>query len=319
MRISILSAGSRGDTQPYVALGVALRQAGHTVTLAASEGFEAFVTGHGLEYAPVTGDFQSDPGRAGGHCGPVGERQPAVAGADAAPHDWSDHGADGARSAGGQPGCRGRDQRAALPGRRRSRGVGRSLLPGQPVPLHSDARIWPPFPAADAARLAERPVVHGGGATGLAGVQARDQSLPARGRSACPDRLAWAFPGRAGRRASDPVRLQPARDPRLRRTGPITFTSPATGGWIRRIGRHPPICWPFWRRVRRPSLSASARCPNSDPAATTRLILDALARTGQRAMLHTGWGGIGELGAARALCTRSTSPPMNGCFRAWRP
>ena len=59
MRITILSAGSRGDTQPYVALGVALRQAGHTVTLAASEGFEAFVTGQGLNYHPVTGDFRT--------------------------------------------------------------------------------------------------------------------------------------------------------------------------------------------------------------------------------------------------------------------
>lgn len=59
MRITILTAGSRGDTQPYVALGVGLKQAGHAVRLAASEGFEELVTSNGLEYAPMEGNFRT--------------------------------------------------------------------------------------------------------------------------------------------------------------------------------------------------------------------------------------------------------------------
>jgi len=56
MRITILAYGSRGDVQPYVALGKGLRQAGHTVRLAAPAMFEAFVAEHGLEFAPLPGD-----------------------------------------------------------------------------------------------------------------------------------------------------------------------------------------------------------------------------------------------------------------------
>ena len=56
MRITLLAHGSRGDVQPYVALGAGLRQAGHTVRLAAPEMFRTFVEEHGLEFAPLAGD-----------------------------------------------------------------------------------------------------------------------------------------------------------------------------------------------------------------------------------------------------------------------
>jgi sterol 3beta-glucosyltransferase len=52
MQITILTYGSRGDVQPYVALGLGLQRAGHRVRLAAPEGFEGFVTGYGLDFAP---------------------------------------------------------------------------------------------------------------------------------------------------------------------------------------------------------------------------------------------------------------------------
>src|SRR3712207_5467433 len=53
MNITILTVGSRGDVQPFVALGVGLKEAGHEVTLATGKGFEAFVTDHGLPHAPL--------------------------------------------------------------------------------------------------------------------------------------------------------------------------------------------------------------------------------------------------------------------------
>ncbi len=56
MRITITTAGSRGDVQPYVALGLGLKEAGHEVRLATYAPFEGFVRGHGLGYRPVTGD-----------------------------------------------------------------------------------------------------------------------------------------------------------------------------------------------------------------------------------------------------------------------
>jgi len=56
MRITILAYGSRGDVQPYVALGAGLQRAGHPICLAAPEMFRLLVTAHGLEFAPLAGD-----------------------------------------------------------------------------------------------------------------------------------------------------------------------------------------------------------------------------------------------------------------------
>ena len=50
MHVLILTLGSQGDVQPYVALGVGLKAAGHRVTLCTSARFESFITEHGLNY-----------------------------------------------------------------------------------------------------------------------------------------------------------------------------------------------------------------------------------------------------------------------------
>jgi sterol 3beta-glucosyltransferase len=54
--ITILSTGTRGDTQPYIALGLALEKAGQHVRIAAFENYEAFVKSYGLEFFPIKGD-----------------------------------------------------------------------------------------------------------------------------------------------------------------------------------------------------------------------------------------------------------------------
>ncbi|MGI9385605.1 MAG: glycosyltransferase, partial [Methyloligellaceae bacterium] len=58
MNVLILTIGSRGDVQPYVALGTALQARGHTVTLSTGRGFEAFIEAHGLRAAPLSVDFR---------------------------------------------------------------------------------------------------------------------------------------------------------------------------------------------------------------------------------------------------------------------
>ncbi len=57
MLITILAMGSRGDVQPYVALGVALQKAGARVRIATLETFASFVTGYGLEHYAIQGDL----------------------------------------------------------------------------------------------------------------------------------------------------------------------------------------------------------------------------------------------------------------------
>jgi sterol 3beta-glucosyltransferase len=58
MRIAIVALGSRGDVQPYVALGKALKSAGHTVKLVTHENFETLVTSHGLTFCSMPGNVQ---------------------------------------------------------------------------------------------------------------------------------------------------------------------------------------------------------------------------------------------------------------------
>ncbi len=53
MHITILAFGSRGDVQPYVALGLGLQQAGHKVRLVALSQFKAFVESRGLDFYPL--------------------------------------------------------------------------------------------------------------------------------------------------------------------------------------------------------------------------------------------------------------------------
>lgn len=58
MRIAILALGSRGDVQPYIALGKGLREAGHSVRVVTHQNFEALVNSHGLAFWPVQGNVQ---------------------------------------------------------------------------------------------------------------------------------------------------------------------------------------------------------------------------------------------------------------------
>lgn len=57
MNIVILTAGSRGDTQPYIALAQRLQQEGYRVTLGAPANFETFVSNYGIPFAPLRADY----------------------------------------------------------------------------------------------------------------------------------------------------------------------------------------------------------------------------------------------------------------------
>ncbi|WP_373355880.1 glycosyltransferase [Pseudoroseicyclus sp. CXY001] len=54
-RLLLLTYGSRGDVEPFVALGLALRAAGHAVTLATAPRFEGWAREAGLAFAPIDG------------------------------------------------------------------------------------------------------------------------------------------------------------------------------------------------------------------------------------------------------------------------
>ncbi|MGV2126353.1 glycosyltransferase [Agrobacterium vitis] len=57
MQIVIFTIGTEGDVRPLVALGVGLKQAGHKVRIATDPQCADLVTHHGLQFAPLRGDF----------------------------------------------------------------------------------------------------------------------------------------------------------------------------------------------------------------------------------------------------------------------
>ena len=57
MKILIVSVGTRGDVQPYVALGLALKASGNEVTICTSAYFEPFIREYGLDYAYCNNDL----------------------------------------------------------------------------------------------------------------------------------------------------------------------------------------------------------------------------------------------------------------------
>jgi sterol 3beta-glucosyltransferase len=69
VRVLLLTLGSRGDIEPFIALGIGLQAAGHVATLCASRRFGPVIQAHGLRHAPMDDGFlellHSPAGRAG--------------------------------------------------------------------------------------------------------------------------------------------------------------------------------------------------------------------------------------------------------------
>jgi sterol 3beta-glucosyltransferase len=67
LNITIFTAGSRGDIQPCLMLGKALQEAGFDVLLAAPENFGPFVAENGMRFHPLRGDVQQIMASETGH------------------------------------------------------------------------------------------------------------------------------------------------------------------------------------------------------------------------------------------------------------
>ena len=59
MRITLLTTGSRGDIQPFLALAVGLKRAGHEPVLATNDPFGPFIESHGIPFHMLGGDVRA--------------------------------------------------------------------------------------------------------------------------------------------------------------------------------------------------------------------------------------------------------------------
>jgi sterol 3beta-glucosyltransferase len=57
MKIALTTIGSRGDIQPYIALGIALKQRGHSITIITHPWAEKIVNSYELSFILIGDDI----------------------------------------------------------------------------------------------------------------------------------------------------------------------------------------------------------------------------------------------------------------------
>ena len=287
-RITILALGSRGDVQPYAALGHALIGSGYQVRIATFESFRTLVTGTGLDLHPVPGDAKGLVEMASG--GGMTSRNPltmmrainASFGAIVADYVESFSSGDLA------------DSDAfinQLPG-----GLfGRDLAEKYGVP-HITASVIPLLPT----RAFPMPLLLARSMPGL----------PNRLTYSAAEQLFWLFFRSATNTFRERIGLGPA---------PLVYQSPksttllgispqvvspqpdwganahATGWWMldEPDWEVPPDLVEFLEAGPPPVFIGFGSMVAPDAAALTRIILEAVSISGQRAVLSRGWAGLG--------------------------
>lgn len=296
MHIALFALGSRGDVQPYIALGKGLAQAGHHIRLLTHENYEALVTAHGLDFRPVKGDVQAvvespemrelvEKGNF------VAINRRASMEAQRAAIHWAEDGLEA---------CRGVDLIIVGLG-----GFGIALAVAEkldvPVAQAYLVPFWPTraFPSVLLPTSAPRV----GGAFNLATHHMARQFMWFSFRSADKQ---------ARRQVLDlpaPPFLSPNRSPRLNQYPILYGFSPSvlarpsdwdeqqiiTGYWFLEAesGWEPPAALTeFLAQGSPPVYVGFGSMSNRKPRETTELVLRALAISGQRGIILSGWGGM---------------------------
>lgn len=288
MKTLILTLGTRGDVQPYVALGVGLQQAGHDVTLATLGRFAGVAEARGLRFAPLNGEFLELLQTPEGKAALVGQGNPLKLLRIVRPmlRGMLD---DAWRAAAGA------EQVIFHPKALAGHSLAEKLdIPGAlalPLPLFSPTAAFPSpiIPLGSLGgplnRISHRLMV-GLTTASVRGVinHWRQQAL---GLPPLGDQL--TLHGRPLLRlyAYSPAVLPTPAD--------WDAHSVATGYWFLdgQPGWRPPQDLPAFLRAGPPPVYVGfGSMPAQDAAAKTALVLEALRRAGQRGVLATGWGGL---------------------------
>jgi sterol 3beta-glucosyltransferase len=296
MHITILVLGSRGDVQPYVALGRGLQDAGHRIRVVTFESFAPLVREQGLDFEPVKGDAQAILNNAAG----VGLMESTGNVFTALRGVLKTYGAlvDDYIDAFSSPRLRNTDAIIdQLPGCLFGFDLAEKLhvphIIASVIPLVA-TRAWP-LP------LIQWPAL-GGWANRLS-YTAMEQATWRVFRSAInrfrkkldlpPSRFFGHFGTMAAR-----------RDPVIQGFSPRVVPPPAdwgtrvhtTGYWLLREEdwQPSPSLTAFLESGSPPVFVGFGSMPMRDPKATTTTVLEALRQSSQRAILSSGWAGLGE-------------------------
>jgi sterol 3beta-glucosyltransferase len=296
MRIAIVAPGSRGDVEPYLALGQGLQAAGHVVRLVTHQDFQQLVSSHGVEFWPIEGRVQDI---AQGMAGLLeGGNLLAVL------SQMRKEARNGALrlAKGGLAACQGMDLILAgiggvFVGLALADKLGLPLLQAYYIPF-TPTRAYPSF------LFPHSPTWLGGGFNRLSYHLARQMMWQAfRPADTLARKQVLSLPPAplAGPFHSDRVRGLPI----LYGYSPSVIPPPpdwdpdihVTGYWFLDAADDwtpPPALAEFLRAGPPPVYIGFGSMSNRDPAAIAKLVLEALALARQRAILLSGWGGIGK-------------------------
>lgn len=290
MKITILTYGSRGDVQPFLALAVGLQKAGHTVTLAAPHRFEGFVAEQGVGFAPLAGDPEEISKRfndAGGNVyhmvrgmqaylfsiatDVVRVARQAVSDADLLVHSFA----------------------FTVGGHSYAREMGIPDVSVQAFPMFAPTRAFPnvalpslpPGPLSYFSHWFSTQIFWHGGNVGY-------YQMRQRAPESFPSRVFWPFAPAKDRLATPLIfAYSPSVLPR-----PDDWTAPNIHipGYF--FLDHPDYAPPgalsrFLAAGKAPVCITFGSMVNREARRVTQAVLDALARTGNRGIFLTGWGG----------------------------
>lgn len=293
MRIGIIALGSRGDIQPLIALGAGLHAAGHFVRLITNENYAAPVRAQGLDFWPVSGDVQavaqSDEMRAlleKGNFLAI-NRLTAVAVQEAA-LDWAREALDGGRDVDLLlAGVGGLFLAVALAEKLNIPLIQSYVVPFTPTTAFSGALLPPALGRFSGANRLTHHLTRQmmWQAYRTADTRARREVLN------LPPASFWG-PYATARMHSGPV-LYGFSTAVIPRPSNWDANQHVTGFWFLDAGPDwtpPPALVDFLQRGDPPLTIGFGSMIQPRPQETADLILQALAQTGQRAVILSGWG-----------------------------
>jgi len=312
MRIAIITIGSRGDVQPFVALGQGLIKAGHTVRLVTHQDFEAFVKSYGLEFCLIRGNPQEMVGSQEmrevlekGNFVTIGRQM--IRGAERTINEWMED---------SLAACQGVDLIIAG-------GVGLSAGISVAEKLHLpllQAFVFPVTPTrAFPSILLPQTLPNLGGAFNLLSshlilqlmwLVSRPMLNQTRKKILDLPPYSFAEPSQASRSKGFPMLFgfSPSVIPKptdWRTDDHVTgywFLDP-TDGWT-----PPPDLLDFLQVGPAPVYIGFGSMGSRKPGETTDLVLQALSKTGQRAILLSGWGGLQKTDLPASVCMIDSIP-----------
>lgn len=295
MIITLIATGSRGDVQPYIALAEGLNRAGHTARFVTPSNFEPLARSYGLDVWPIPGDTEaiatSEEIRrrveGGNFVRLMAEMSKAARGAAVAMTGVAFEAAQGADLLLG--GLGGLYTGLALAEKLDLPFVQAHVVPFTPTGDFAGV-LAPPLPFPPGRRL-NRLTHHLTRQMVWQGFRSADAAARATlGLPRAP--FAGPYNTAAARRGPVLYGFSPHVVPRAADWGADVHV---TGYWMLDAADEwspPPALEAFLAAGPAPVYVGFGSMSNRDPAATAALVLAALWRSGQRAVLLSGWGGL---------------------------